>query len=124
MANDNWLFYATAGGLALLATCSRQAVDSYLKRVTLERLTGSTVVDPAALAGIVDHIRETGFAQTIDQAAEGVTGTASVIRDSAGNVVGALVLAAPTARAQGRLEELARLVVDEAAAISRSLGFR
>lgn len=121
---DRRPFYATAGGLALLATCSRQAVDSYLKRVTLERLTGSTVVDPVALAGIVDQTRETGFTQTVDQAAEGVTGTASVIRDSAGNVVGALVLAAPTSRARSRLEELARLVVDEAAAISRSLGFR
>ena len=121
---DRRPFYSTAGGRALLATCSREAVDSYLKRVTPERLTGSTVVDPAALMQIIDRVREEGFAQTVDQTAEGVTGTASVIRDSAGGVVGALVLAAPTARAEGRLAELAGLVREEAGAISRSLGFR
>lgn len=121
---DRRPFYATAGGRALLATCSPQAVDSYLKRVKPERLTDNTVVNAAALTRIVNEIRAVGVAQTVDQAAEGVTGTASVIRDSAGTVVGALVLAAPSARAQGRLEELARLVMDEAAAISRSLGFR
>lgn len=121
---DRRPFYTTAGGRALLATCSPEAVASYLKRVALERFTGETVIDPVALTKIVDEVREHGFAQTVDQAAEGVTGTASIIRDSAGKVVGALVLAAPSARAQGRLEELARLVVDEAAAISRSLGFR
>ncbi|GGC06303.1 transcriptional regulator [Novosphingobium endophyticum] len=121
---DRRPFYATAGGRALLATCSREAVASYLRRVTPERLTGTTVVDPAVLADIIDEVRALGVAQTVDQAAEGVTGTASIIRDSAGGVVGALVLAAPSARAQGRLDELARRVRDEAAAISRSLGFR
>lgn len=121
---DRRPFYSTAAGRALLATCSREAVDSHLERTALVRYTGSTVVDPVALAEIVDAIRKQGFAQTVDQAAEGVTGTASVIRDSAGNVVGALVLAAPSARAQDRLEDLTRLVLDEAAAISRSLGFR
>lgn len=121
---DRRPFYSTAGGRALLASCSPEAVDSYLKRVAPQRFTGNTVVDPAALAKIIDRVREEGVAQTVDQAAEGVTGTASVIRDSAGGVVGALVLAAPTARATGRLGELARLVLEEAAAISRSLGFR
>ena len=121
---DRRPFYSTAGGRALLATCSREAVDSYFRRVAPAQLTGKTVADPAALTKIVDQVREEGFAQTVDQTAEGVTGTASIIRDSAGRVVGALVLAAPTARAEGRLGELARMVLDEAAAISRSLGFR
>jgi DNA-binding IclR family transcriptional regulator len=63
-------------------------------------------------------------AQTVDQAAEGVTGTAATIRDAAGLVVGAMVVAAPSSRAQGRLEALAELVRKEAADTSRSLGFR
>lgn len=121
---DRRPFYATAGGRALLATCSPEAVTSYLKRVALERMARSTEIDPAALAAAVEQARQDGYAQTVDQAADGVTGTASVIRDAAGGVVGALVVAAPSERAQGRLDELARLVVDEAAAISRSLGFR
>ncbi|MDD3800272.1 MAG: IclR family transcriptional regulator [Novosphingobium sp.] len=121
---DRRPFYATAGGRALLATCSSEAVKSYLKRVALEPMARSTEIDPAALAQAVEQARRDGYAQTVDQAADGVTGTASVIRDAAGGVVGALVVAAPSERAQGRLDELARQVVDEAAVISRSLGFR
>ena len=64
------------------------------------------------------------MAQTVDQMSEGVTGTAAVIHAASGNVVGALIVAAPSSRLQDRLPVLARLVREEAAAISRSLGFR
>lgn len=121
---DRRPFYATAGGRALLATCSPEAVRSYLKRAAPTRLTRTTEVDPAALEQAIERTRVQGFAQTVDQAAEGVTGTASIIRDAAGGVVGALVVAAPSARSQDRLEELARLTLAEASVISRSLGFR
>jgi DNA-binding IclR family transcriptional regulator len=39
-------------------------------------------------------------------------------------VLGALIVAAPSLRLQDRLDELKRLVREEAAVISRSLGFR
>lgn len=121
---DRRPFYASAGGRALLATCSPEAVSAYLKRVAPARLAKTTEIDPDALTEAIEQARIDGFAQTVDQAADGVTGTASVIRDAAGGVVGALVVAAPTERAQGRLDELARQTLEEAAAISRSLGFR
>lgn len=121
---DRRPLYATAAGRVLLSMCSPSAVDAYLKRVTLARMAPGTEIDPAALALAVEQARAKGCAQTVDQAAEGVTGTACVVRDAAGEVVGALVAAAPSARAAGRLDELVRLVRDEAAAISRSLGFR
>lgn len=121
---DRRPFYATAGGRALLSTCSPAAVEAYLKRVAPKRLAGTTEVDPAALAEAIERARAEGYAQTIDQAAEGVTGTAAIVRDASGRLVGALVIAAPSARAAARLDDLARLVLDEAAAISRSLGFR
>lgn len=121
---DRRPFYATAGGRALLSTCSPDAVDAYLRRATLRRMARTTDIDRAALSAAIARARDDGFAQTVDQAAEGVTGTASVIRDAAGAVVGALVVAAPSVRSGDRLAELARLAVEEAAAISRSLGFR
>jgi len=121
---DRRPFYATAGGRALLATCSREAVDSYLRRARPERLTDTALTQVGELGEAIETVRETGFAQTVDQAGEGVTGTAAVVRDATGAVIGALVVAAPTARAQPRLAELAGLVQDEAAAISRNLGFR
>lgn len=121
---DRRPLYATAGGRALLATCSSEAVRAYLKRIRPQAWTLMTATGIKDLHAAIDAAREAGFAQTVDQAAEGVTGTAAVIRDAAGAVMGALVIAAPTARTQGRLPELARMVQEEAAAISRSLGFR
>jgi len=121
---DRRPLYATAGGRALLATCSPEAVESYLRRLEAEAFTPATLVDPLALGEAVATARDQGVAQTVDQAAEGVTGTAAAIRDAAGLVLGALVVAAPTPRAQHRLEDLAVRVRKEAADISRSLGFR
>jgi DNA-binding IclR family transcriptional regulator len=121
---DRRPLYATAAGRALLAECSPEAIESYLKRIRPQRFTPHTLVDPGVLAAAIDAVRETGVAQTVDQTSEGLTGTATVIRDAAREAVGALVLAAPSGRAGGQLERLAQLVQDEAAAISRALGFR
>ena len=123
-AGDRRPLYATAGGRALLATCSPEAVALYLKRVRPQRFTPATATALPDLTAAIAAARQAGYAQTVDQAAEGVTGTAAVVRDAAGGVVGALVIAAPSTRTQGRLAELAQLVQAEAAAISRSLGFR
>jgi DNA-binding IclR family transcriptional regulator len=76
------------------------------------------------LTEIIAAAREAGIAQTVDQTADGVNGTASAIRDAAGTVIGAIIVAAPSCRLQDRGAELARLVLEEATAISRSLGFR
>lgn len=121
---DRRPFYATAAGRVLLSTCSAAAVDAYLKRTAPQRLAPGTEIDHAALVGAIEQARQDGYAQTIDQAADGVTGTAGIIHDAANGIVGALVIAAPSERARDRLDELVRLVVHEAAAISRSLGFR
>jgi len=66
-------------------------------------------------------------AQTVDQAADGVTGTAAVIRDADGTVLGALVIAAPTSRwraGAGDPADLQAMVRAEADLLSRGLGFR
>ncbi len=97
---------------------------AYLKRVKPQSLTGSTEIDKAKLAAEIEKVREQGIAQTVDQAADGAAGTAAVVRDSAGIVIGALVVAAPSSRIQKKRAELARLVREEADAISSSLGFR
>lgn len=121
---DRRPLYATAAGRALLATWPPDAVEAYVKRVGPSALTSATLTSLADLTAAVAAARAAGYAQTVDQAAEGVTGTAAIVRDAAGAAVGALVVAAPTARAANRLGELARLVQAEAASISRSLGFR
>ena len=71
-----------------------------------------------------DQLVAKGVAQTVEQTSEGVTGTAAAIRDAAGTVIGALIVAAPSLRLTHRLAELRRLVREEAATVSRSLGHR
>jgi DNA-binding IclR family transcriptional regulator len=121
---DRRPLYCTAGGRALLAAGSEEELQQYLRRLKPDRLTVQTETDRRRLGEAITAAREAAVAQTIDQAAEGVTGTGAVIHDAAGAVIGALVVAAPSSRLQDRRAELARLVREEAAAISRSLGYR
>ena len=121
---DRRPLYATAGGRALLAAAPDEEVQAYLRRLKPERLTGQTETDKRRLAEAVAEARRAGVAQTADQAAEGVTGAGSAIHDASGAAIGALIVAAPSSRLQDRRAELARLVREEAAAISRSLGHR
>jgi DNA-binding IclR family transcriptional regulator len=108
----------------LLATSPDAELQAYLQRLKPDQLTTKTETNKRKLTEIIAAARETGVAQTVDQAADGVNGTASAIRDAAGTVIGALIVAAPSSRLQDRGAELARLVLEEATAISRSLGFR
>jgi len=121
---DRRPLYATSAGRALLSALPSAQLEAYLTALKPTRLTEQTLIERAALAEAIDTAREAGVAQTVDQAAEGVTGTAAVIRDAAGSVLGALVVAAPTSRWQDRRAVLAELVRSEAEALSRSLGYR
>ena len=129
-AGDRRPLYATAAGRMLLAAGPEADVQAYLAALTPERLAADTETGKPALAAAIAAARAADVAQTIDQAADGVTGTAAPIRGADGAVMGALVVAAPSARSQytsgleNRRAELARMVVAEAAAISASLGWR
>lgn len=121
---DRRPLYSTAGGRALLAAGSETEMRRYLEKLKPEAHTAETETSKRALAEIIAAVREAGVAQTVDQASEGVTGTASPIRDAAGTVIGVLIAAAPSLRLADRLAELKGMVKHEAATISRSLGFR
>lgn len=121
---DRRPLYCTAGGRALLATMPEEELQRYLKQLKPERLATYTETNKARLAEIVAAAREQEVAQTVDQAADGITGTAAAIRNAAGTVIGAVVVGAPSSRLKDRTAELALLVRDAARAISRSLGHR
>lgn len=123
LLGDRRPLYCTAGGRALLAALPDAALTGYLDGLRPAKLTERTETGKRKLAEIIASVRETGIAQTVDQASDGVTGTAAVIRDASGSVAGALIVAAPSSRLHDRREELAGLVRAEAAAISRALGF-
>lgn len=121
---DRRPLYCTSGGRAMLAALPRPALAEYLDRVKPLRLTRHTVIAKRDIDAAIAAARVSGVGRTVDQTADGVTGTAAVIRDAAGMVVGALVVAAPSARLEGRGDALADLVRTEAETISRSLGYR
>jgi DNA-binding IclR family transcriptional regulator len=123
-AGDRRPLYSTAGGRVLLAAGTEADLQRYLDGLRPEKVAGETETDKRRLAAIVADVREQGFAQTVDQAADGVTGTAAPVRDADGSVIGALVAAAPSSRSHDRCAELARLVRKEARAVSRNLGWR
>lgn len=120
---DRRPLYCTAGGRILLASGPDADARRYLDRLRPERLTRETETARRRLAEHIAAARDAGVAQTVDQAADGVTGTACAIHDAAGAVLGAVIVAAPSSRLQDRLAELARLVLEEGTAISRSLGY-
>lgn len=121
---DRRPLYGTAGGRALLTVLSDEVLKTHLIALKPQRLTPSTETDRRRLAEIVAEARREGVVQTVDQAAEGVTGTASLICDAAGEAIGALILAAPSGRTLERRAELMRIVKAEADLVSRSLGHR
>lgn len=121
---DRRPLYCTAAGRVLLATAADAELRRYLQRLKPRHMTASTETNKKRLGDEIAAARRSGVAQTVDQASEGVTGTAAAIRDAGGAVMGALVVAAPSSRLQDRLAELARLVAQEAESISRNLGYR
>jgi DNA-binding IclR family transcriptional regulator len=121
---DRRPLYATAGGRALLAAATEAERERYFAGVRAEAFTRDTVTDRAGLVRLVEVAAELGVAQTLEQAAEGVAGTAAAVRDAGGAAIGALIVAAPASRLRDHMEALAVMVRDEAALISRSLGWR
>lgn len=121
---DRRPLYCSAGGRVLLAAETDDELKRYLGRLKPQPLTADTETDKRRLAEAIAEVRDVGVSQTVDQAAEGVTGTAAAIHDAAGSVIGALIVAAPSARLQDKGAELISLVREEAEAISRSLGHR
>ncbi len=121
---DRRALYATSGGRMLLAGLPEAALQAYLARSRTTRITPATETSKSALLAAVVQARNEGVAQTVDQAGEGVTGTAAPIYDAAQVVIGALIVAAPSMRWQDRRTDLTRMVRSEAELVSRSLGYR
>lgn len=88
----------------------------------LERLTARTIVHAEQLGRELSAVRELGFATIVDELEMGLAAVAAPIRDGAGNVVGALSVAGPTARlGPSRLGVVGRLAIESADAVSKGL---
>jgi DNA-binding IclR family transcriptional regulator len=113
--------HATAGGKALLAYESPEAVDAYCE-TGLSRHTGRTVTDSADLRAELRSVADRGLAYDRGEYFEGMRGVAAPIRADDG-VVAAVEVLGPGERLSGkRLEEdLPGLVLSAAKSVELEL---
>jgi DNA-binding IclR family transcriptional regulator len=117
----NWLgrwvpYHCTANGKVLLAFGSARLPEG-----RLDRLTPRTIVDRTALDAELETVRARGYATAADELEPGLSAVAAPVRGPRDEIA-ALSISAPTLRMPPeRLDELAELVVAEAAQLSKRL---
>lgn len=90
----------------------------------LELLAPRTITDPAALRRDLELTRARGYAIAVDELEPGLWAVAAPVHDPSGRVVAALSISGPTVRLRdGLLDELGRLVRDEAFTLSTRNGY-
>jgi IclR family transcriptional regulator, acetate operon repressor len=90
----------------------------------LEHLGPRTITDPTELRHDLERTRARGYAIAVDELEPGLWAVAAPVRDAGGTVVAALSISGPTVRLHdGLLDELGRLVCDEASTLSIRIGY-
>jgi DNA-binding IclR family transcriptional regulator len=84
----------------------------------LDRLTPRTITTRSALERDSEETRERGYAFTVDELEEGLTGVAVPMRSARGSVVGALGVSGPTSRLADRIDELGPKLISRVAEIA------
>ncbi|MCC6304683.1 MAG: IclR family transcriptional regulator [Rhodobacteraceae bacterium] len=93
-------------------------------RAHARRVTPRTITDPDRLVEEVQAARALGYARSMDEWNEGVSGVAAPVRDATGAVVATLGITGPTLRLHpDRFAPLGRTAVAVAGAIGRMLGW-
>ncbi|WP_160355170.1 IclR family transcriptional regulator [Bordetella sp. 02P26C-1] len=115
--------YGSATGQILLSYMPEERLQHYLDHVQLKKHAPGTVESIDALREKLEHIRLTGFSESLEGLVEGVFSVASPIFDRSGVVVAGLSISAPSSRALRQRKELAALALQAGEEISRVLGY-
>lgn len=109
--------HAAANGKVFLAFGAVPVPDR------LEVLTPHTITDRAALDAELERTRIRGYATATDELELGLSALAAPVHGADGAVVAALSISAPTVRLPvERVEQLAPVLLEQAAELSRRLG--
>lgn len=112
---------AGASGAAILAHLPDAEAEAVL-RAPLARYSGATVTDPERIRDRLRDVRERGYARTTGERVMDSTGFAAPVFSPAGEVLGAISIAALTSRLDpARAQTLARQVTQAAAALTARL---
>lgn len=90
-----WPLHATSTGKVVIAF--DESVKTQLDDILIS-LTPHTVIRRSLLEQQLGKIRQRGFAESVDELEEGLSGVAAVVRGSLGEVLGALSICGPTQR--------------------------
>ena len=116
--------HATAAGKVLVAWKDPAEVR-HLLPLQLAQFTPHTIADVQTFMDDLARIRAQGYAVANGELAPDLAALSAPVRDSAGVVVGAISIAAPTSRvSHERIPQFAQLLMEAAAAASAALGYR
>jgi DNA-binding IclR family transcriptional regulator len=116
--------YCTSLGKAMLSCLDDQEVKSILRRQTLKPHTENTVKNINQLLADLGSVRKRGYAVDNEEIEIGLRCVGAPLRDYTGGMVGAISVAAPSARlSEKNTPVIGRMVIAIAAEISEQLGF-
>jgi len=116
--------YCTSLGKAMLSCLDDQEVKSILRRQTLKPHTENTVKNINQLLADLRSVRKRGYAVDNEEIEIGLRCVGAPLRDYTGGMVGAISVAAPSARlSEKNTPVIGRMVIAIAAGISEKLGF-
>jgi IclR family KDG regulon transcriptional repressor len=117
--------HCSAAGKAVLAYLSEEDVDAILLNNKLTRYTDHTYTRTADLKNDLRRVRERGYALDEQELEYGLNGVAAPVISPDARVIGAVGIAGPTQRFQGKdLAEKIELVKETAQKIAANLGDR
>lgn len=112
-------FHATASGLAYLAYLPAEEIERALQR-PMERFSAETVTEPDAVRALLKETVKRGFSINQQGFELGVVSAAAPILAPSGKPIGALAVAAPTARTgKARMLEIGQKTMAAAAGIAQ-----
>jgi IclR family KDG regulon transcriptional repressor len=116
--------YCTSLGKAMLSCLDDQEVKSILRRQTLKPHTENTVKNINQLLADLRSVRKRGYAVDNEEIEIGLRCVGAPLRDYTGGMVGAISVAAPSARlSEKNTPVTGRMIIAIAAEISEQLGF-
>lgn len=117
--------YGSSGGKAILAGYTDRQLEEYVRNTIFEQHSPNTITNMNELKKQLMVVRQSGVAFDYEEKALNVHSVAAAIKDTDGNVVGAIAVVGPKSRlTRTKMEELAPLVKEYALGISREMGYR
>ena len=93
--------HASSSGKVLLADFDERRLDEFLSR-RLARLTPATITQPDALRRELARVRRRGYATTVDELEEGLSGVSTGVFAAGGSLLAVINVTGPTPRLDRR----------------------